>query len=183
VVIRTAACALAILGCATAAPAPPAGSSAVPAGAFAWRTLRAEHRVVLAAHDREGRPVVRKLHGLMLARRPDRFRVRALGPGDVTLFDLVAGAGGRCRLLEAARPPPEDIVRAVCEDLRWAYRLAPPSGGEAPEIRYADWQTVGREPVPMTIWLQNRARGYTVLIKAVRVELDVSVDDDALPAP
>src|SRR5262249_44898781 len=158
------------LGCATAAPAPPAGSSAVPAGAFAWRTPRAGHRGGLAAHDRGGGPGVGKLRGLVVARRAPRLRGRGLGPGGGTLFGLVAGAGGRCRLLEAARPPPEDIVRAVCEDLRWAYRLAPPSGGEAPEIRYADWQTVGREPVPMTIWLQNRARGYTVLIKAVRVE-------------
>src|SRR5207302_6584254 len=104
--------------------------------------------------DREGQQVVRKIHGLFLARRPDRFRVRALGPGDVTLFDLAGGAGGRCGVLAAMRTPPEEAVRALCDDLRAAYRLAPTPAGAA-DIRYGDWRSVGGQPVPFRIWIHN----------------------------
>jgi len=146
-------------------------------GAFDWRTLRAEHRVVVRANGE-----VKKLRGLFLARRGDgRFRVRALGPGDMTLFDVV-GDPDRCRVLEAVRTPPDEMVRALCDDLRWAYHL-PSSEKPTAEILYDDWREVSGRPTPWKIYIRNPRQNWDVSIEVRSIELDVTVDDAALPAP
>ena len=166
------------------APPPPVGSPEAPAAAFGWRTMRAEHRVTVVARDAEGQRQIRRLRGLFLAERGGRFRVRALGPADLTLFDLV-GDAERCQLLEAARPPPQGLVDSLCADLRAAYRLGPP-GRPGPtadaDVRYDDWREVAGRPVAFTIWIRDRRRGYEATIRAVSVELDVPLPAAALPA-
>ena len=178
-------------GCATAAP-PRLGTPDAPAAAFAWQSLRAEHRVVVAGRDRTGREVVRRLRGLFFAERPDRFRVRALGPGDVTLWDVQGEPDGRCRVLEAAAAPPPELLETLCDDLRAAYRLGPqavttqavttqavttqaaaaqPGGARRSEVRYGDFRVVSGRPVPFLIQIQNPIRGYTVTIQSLRIEI------------
>jgi hypothetical protein len=160
-----------VAGCATVRPS---GSPSAPPGAFDWQTMRAEHRVMVAAKGE-----THKLRGLFLARRSDgRFRVRALGPGDMTLFDVAGGASG-CRVIEAAREPKPELVRALCENLRSAFHLPGAKMGEPP--RYDDWHTVNGHPVAWKTFLVGPE--WQVEIDVRSVELDVSVDDAALPAP
>lgn len=160
-----------VAGCATIRPS---GSPAAPPGAFDWNTMRAEHRVLIAA-----KADTHKVHGLFLARRSDgRFRVRALGPGDMTLFDVAGDANG-CRVIEAAREPSAEMVRALCENLRSAYHL--PGAKQGGEVRYDDWRTVQGHPVAWKTFLHGP--DWEVEIDVRQVELDVTVDDDALPAP
>ena len=135
--------------------------------------MTAEHRVVVVAKGE-----THKLRGLFLARRIDgHFRVRALGPGDMTLFDVAGDASG-CRVIEAAREPTPELVRALCENLRSAYHLP---GAKSGEPRYDDWRTVQGHPVAWKTFLESR--DWQVEIDVRQVELDVSVDDAALPAP
>jgi hypothetical protein len=157
-------------GCATLQPS---GSPQAPAGAFEWQTMRAEHRVLVAAKGQ-----THKLRGLFLARRTDgRFRVRALGPADVTLFDVVGDRNG-CRVIEAAREPNPELVRALCENLRSAYHLPGAKGGEP---RYDDWRTVQGRRVAWKTLLSSR--DWQVEIDVQSVELDISVDDAAVSVP
>jgi hypothetical protein len=140
--------------------------------AFGWQTLSAVHRVHVRAHDREGRPVERTIRGLFVAaRQPDRFRVRALGPGDVTLFDLAYDGRDACRVLEAARTPPPELSRALCDDLAAAYRLGQRRSHSA-QIEYGDWRTVAGRPTPFSIVIRDASAGYDAEIRVVEVTLD-----------
>jgi hypothetical protein len=156
------------LGCAHAT----ARSRAAPDAAFGWQTLSAVHRVHVRSRDREGRPVERTIRGLFVAaRQPDRFRVRALGPGDVTLFDLAYEGGGGCRVLEAARTPPPELSRALCDDLAVAYRLGPLRASTA-QIEYGDWRSIAGRPTPFSITIRDPSAGYEAEIRVVDVTLD-----------
>ncbi|MCU1281583.1 MAG: glycosyltransferase [bacterium] len=64
-----------------------------------WHTMRAEHRVTVEASGQK-----RTLRGLIAVERPDRFRLRALGPGGITLFDVVS-VGGEVRIIESIKDP------------------------------------------------------------------------------
>src|SRR5262249_9220579 len=100
------------------APAMPGASPTAPARAWEWHSMRAQHRVMLH-RGADGR----KFRGLFLARRDDgRFRVRALGPGDVTVFDIVGDPNG-CRVLEGPQSSNTDVIKNLCNDLRSAYHL------------------------------------------------------------
>jgi hypothetical protein len=171
-----------LLACACACtPAwTPPRSATGDASAIHFSTLSAQHEVTVWAHDREGHEVVRKLRGLLIARAPDRLRVRALGPGDITWFDIVS-ADGKCWTVEAVRTPPEDLLRALCDDLRAAFALGP----TPPELRiaYADWVRTGDAAAPRSIWLENPTRGYRVLIRTQRLEIDVPLPPAAIPDP
>ena len=138
--------------------------------------MRAQHRVTLHRGG-EGR----KFRGLFLARRSDgRFRVRALGPGDVTVFDVVGDANG-CRVLEGPQTAQPEVYTNLCSDLRAAYQL--PGGHGDAEVKYADWRTVAGYPVAWKTYVRVPKNGWEVWIEVRDVELDVSVDDAALPAP
>jgi hypothetical protein len=140
----------------------------------------AQHHVLVEAHDREGRPVVRRMRGLFLARRPDRFRVRALGPADLTLFDVVGGPAG-CQVLEAARPPPPELLAALCDDVRAAFRLGAPHGPI--DVHYDELRSTDGRLQPFRIDVADRAHGYRVEIRVDRVELDVAIDEAQLMQP
>src|SRR5207237_10269559 len=115
--------------------------------------------------------------------RPDgRFRVRALGPADVTLFDVVGDPSG-CRVIAAARPPKPELVRALCDNLRLAYRLpaAPESDARGTEVRCAGWRDVQGSKIAWETFL--RGRHWQIEIDVRSVELDIVIGDEALPAP
>ena len=76
---------LAFLVAASCAHAPAPLPALLPASP-AWQTMRAEHRVTVEAGGQR-----RTLRGLIAVQRPDRFRLRALGPAGLTLFDVVVG--------------------------------------------------------------------------------------------
>ncbi|HEX9103206.1 MAG TPA: glycosyltransferase, partial [Polyangia bacterium] len=81
---------------ASCAHAPPPAPELLPAST-AWKTMRAEHRVTVEAGGQR-----RTLRGLIAVERPDRFRLRALGPAGLTLFDIVS-VGGQARVIEAIK--------------------------------------------------------------------------------
>jgi hypothetical protein len=148
-------------------------------GAFAWRTLRAEHATVVTARRRDGRLERRRVRGLLAAARPDRLRLRALGPADTTLFDLVA-RGGRCAVVAgpggAALAPGSRgaaILEALCHDLLAAYRLGPARPGT---VRYGDWRRVGASWEPFRLHLDDRRAGFSADVTTVRIALDEAQD-------
>lgn len=162
---------LLFVGCAHALP------SLLPA-ANDWRTLRAEHEVTLdvgATH--------RRLRGLIAVARPDRFRLRALGPAGLTLFDIVS-VGGEVRVLQALKDPNDAqlgrIVESMAGDLSAAFDLEPRPPGRRVE-RHGD-EIVVDEPArhvretAARIDIDNRALGYAVHVRVASVDRDVALD-------
>ena len=84
---------------ATPAAAGPTVPAAIDGG---WQTLRAEHRVTVEVTLDDGKRERRSLRGVVAVQQPDRIRLRALGPGGITLFDLLS-VGGRVKVLESVR--------------------------------------------------------------------------------
>lgn len=182
---------VAALGCGPR-PRPPEGPAAEPAAA-AWRTLRAEHRVQLTVELDGGARETRSLRGAIAVERPDRFRLRALGPGGIALFDLLH-VRGETQVLQAIRDPKSsvlgEIIPQLAGDLSAAYALepAPPErrvqvAGDAVvvdeparRVRLSGFRRVHGVPVPMRIEIANRARRYQVVIEAHDVEVDVALD-------
>jgi hypothetical protein len=97
-----------------------------------WRTLSAEHRVIVTVTLDGGKREVRTLRGVIAVERPDRFRLRALGPAGITLFDLLV-KGGQPRVISAIRKPGDGaagdalagVIASLAADLACAYTLEP----------------------------------------------------------
>jgi hypothetical protein len=162
---------------ASCAHAPPPAAADLPASA-AWKTMRAEHKVTVEAGGQK-----RTLRGLIAVARPDRFRLRALGPAGLTLFDVV-DVGGNVRVLQAIKDPNGSalgkILPSMAGDLSAAYDLAP----RPPErtVTRQDGATVIREngrtitETPARIDIDNTAGGYKVHVDVVSVDKDVALD-------
>lgn len=154
--------------------------------------MRAEQRVKVKVRNAES-DETRSFLALLGIERPQRFRLRALGPGSVTLFDILYVAGD-VQVVSALRDPKEgklaDLLRSVAGDLAAAYDLAP-----VPEERtraLEDGAVVVREPGRTTrlsefkvqagkvyatrIDIDNSARAYQVEVRTMATELDVSFD-------
>jgi hypothetical protein len=179
------AAALAAGGC---GPAPPFRATPPPPGAMTWRTLRADHTTVVTAWLPDGRTERRRVRGLLAAARPGRLRLRALGPGDMTLFELV-DRDGRCVVTNGPAgtlPPPAStmtrVLTALCHDLRVAYRLGPAPDGTR-RISYGDWRPVGASHEPFRILIHDRAAGFTADITVTRLTLDDALAPELFALP
>jgi outer membrane lipoprotein-sorting protein len=162
---------------ASCAHAPAPTSAALPAST-GWKTMRAEHRVTIEAGGQK-----RTLRGLIAVERPDRFRLRALGPAGITLFDVV-DVGGQVRVVQAIKDPNSGalakILPSMAADLSAAYDLQP----RPPErtIVRDDGETVIREngrvvrETPRSIDIDNAAGAYKVHVDVASVERDVTLD-------
>lgn len=167
----------ALLLVASCAHAPPPAPELLPAST-AWHTMRAEHRVTVEAGGQK-----RTLRGLIAVERPDRFRLRALGPAGITLLDVVSVAG-QVRVVEAIKDPSASalgkILPSMAADLQAAYDLTP----RPPErtVTREDGVTVIRDngrtvrETPARIDIANPAGGYTVHVEVGSVERDVPLD-------
>jgi hypothetical protein len=181
--------ALAFASCAHA----PAAPSVPPTTEATWKTLRAEHRVQLDVTLANGKHDRRPLRGIIAVERPDRFRLRAVGPAGITLFDLLDVAGD-VKVLQAIRDPSSSalgpVTQALAGDLAAAFDLqpAPPERAVTVEkdaitvrepertVRASRFVSVGGQAVPMHIDIENRALHYTVSVDASGVELDQPLD-------
>jgi hypothetical protein len=187
--------ALLLAGCpprAEVKPTPVVGTAA-PTAQATWKTLRAEHRVALTVELDGGKSAQRTLRGLIAVERPDKLRLRALGPGGITLFDVVVVAG-KVTVKEAIRDPNSEKMRpllaALAGDLQAAFLLEPAPEGRAvtveneavvvrePErtVRLEAWQKAGAHAVPARIVIENRVRRYNVVVDSRDVELDSPLD-------
>jgi glycosyl transferase family 2 len=165
---------LALAGC---AHAPPPTPELLPAGT-SWHTMRAEHKVTVEAAGQK-----RTLRGLIAVERPDRFRLRALGPAGITLFDVVS-VGGQVRVIEAIKDPNASalgkILPSMAGDLQAAYDLEPRPAER--KVERNDGETVIREPgrvvreTAAKIDIDNAAGGYKVHVDVGGVEKDVALD-------
>lgn len=122
-----------LAGCSHAiAIGPRVAASTALVAAPSWSTLSAEHRVTVTVPLAGGKRDVRTLRGLIAVARPDRFRLRALGPAGISLFDLLF-KGGRPIIVSAIRKPSDgaggqalaDITESLAADLACAYALDP----------------------------------------------------------
>jgi len=184
---------IAILSCAHVPPAAGPGlrAEAIPLATGSWggfRTLRGEQRVTVEVGRERHR-----LRGVIAVERPDRFRLRALGPAGVTLFDLLY-VGGHSEVIDALRDPRGEKLRAllgdVAGDLAATFDLLPRPAGrrvaraaggldvEEPgrRIRLRDFRALGRKAVPRRIEIENLARGYRVLVEGGDTTLDQPLD-------
>ena len=159
-----------------------------------WRTMRAEHRVQIDAAKGDGREQ-NSLRGVIAIERPDRFRLRALGPAGITLFDLVK-VGGDIKVLQgvagADSSLQQKVLLAIGADLSAAYDLEPrlPSRtkdvglkeGEVrvvePErtVRLQQFKEVQGQSVPTHIEIRNNALDYNVTIDVEKADLDQKLD-------
>jgi hypothetical protein len=169
---------LLLLVAASCAHAPPSAAPELLPASTAWHTMRAEHRVTVEAGGQK-----RSLRGIIAVERPDRFRLRALGPAGITLFDIVS-VGGQVRVVEAIKDPNAsalgNILPSMGGDLQAAYDLTP----RPPErtVRRQDGETVIRESgrvvreTPARIDIDDTAGSYKVHVDVVSVERDVALD-------
>jgi hypothetical protein len=180
---------LLLAGCAHA----PVGPVAAPVSSPEWKTMRAEHRVQLDVTLDSGKHDRRQLRGIIAVERPDRFRLRALGPAGITLFDLLDLAGD-VKVLQAIRDPQSSalgpIVQSLAGDLSAAYDLQPTTPERAVTVekdaitvreqdrtvRASQFVTVGGRAVAMHLEIENRAHHYKVVVDASNVEVDQPLD-------
>ena len=131
-------------------------------------------------HRRGARPGrTRTLRGLIAVERPDRFRLRALGPAGITLFDVVS-VGGEVQVIEAIKDPNASALgrdravdgrrsagrlRSAAARRPGARRLEATRWWRRPTVRCAELGGVdARDAVPTRIDIENRARHYTVRV-------------------
>jgi hypothetical protein len=161
---------------------PPAGR--VAGGPAGWQTLRAEHRVGLELSLADGRVERRQLRGVIAVQRPDRFRLRALGPAGITLFDLLS-VHGRMMVKEVIRGASAElapILESIAGDLHAAYDLEPRPADRT--VRLKGEMLVVRDRIrtvvstPTAIDVQNRAHRYRVHVDVTHSERDLALDTE-----
>ncbi len=162
-------------------PARPAAASADGG----WRTMRAEHAVEVTARAGDGKEETRRLRGAIAVERPDRFRLRALGPGGITLFDIVDVAG-QVRVIQSLRDPNASsmgrVLQSLAGDLQAAYDLAPRPADR--RVSQKDEVATVEEPgrviheTATSIDIDNQAGHYHVHVTVAAVEKDVTLDPD-----
>jgi hypothetical protein len=146
-----------------------------------WRTLRAEHRVALDAAGEK-----RSLRGAIAVEQPDRFRLRALGPGGITLFDLRV-VGASVKVLQAIRDPSKsvlgEIIESLAGDLRAAFFLVGRRENNSMVVEDTErtvtlshFVRVAGKAVASRIDIVNRAHHYTVAVDASNFEIDSPLD-------
>lgn len=170
------------------------GPIVAPVADARWRTMQAVHRVFIDAAKGDGREQV-TVRGLISVERPDRFRLRALGPGNITLFDILK-VGGDVKVIQGV--PGVDsalqgkVLLSIGADLSAAYDLEPalPSrnktvGFKEGEVRVTETERTIRlqqykeargQAIPTHIEIQNTALNYNVTIDVAEADLDVKLD-------
>jgi hypothetical protein len=187
-----------LVGCAAIQKGPPIA----PTLEENWHTERAVHHVHLDVELDGGKREQRSLTGAIAIQKPDSFRLRALGPAGITLFDLLY-VRGRVTILQsikdAAKGPLGEIARSLGGDLALAYGLEPvPSDRQvfidrgqrrdqtqdpnielsdsARQVRLSRFRQVGGAKVPTHLEISNRERRYRVTVEVSDVEIDVALD-------
>lgn len=193
--------ALALAGCPPLAPVmeklevpPPAGRAG-----GSWETMRAEQRITIVYQGDDGEKT-RSLRAVVAVSRPDRFRLRVLGPAGITLVDMVS-IGGEVRVLQAIRGVSGGtklgtLVMSMAADLAASYDLRPlprertvtTRGSEVVivepgrTVRLGAFRGDGKNSYPGHIEITNETNHYRVTIEAGETVLDEALDPELFPA-
>jgi hypothetical protein len=150
--------------------------------------MRAEHRVSLDVTRADGSHDLRKLRGA-LAAETSKFRLRALGPGGITLFDLLY-VDGRVKVMEAIKDPKASALGAVITSLAGDLSAALMFGERATriendalwvgdpdrEVKLSRFVKISGHAVPTRIDIENHKLHYRVGVDVSELELDVPLD-------
>lgn len=159
-----------------------------------WNTMRAVHHVHIDYPRGDGRGQL-SVRGLMAVERPDRFRLQAFGPGNMTLFDLIK-VGGDIKVVQGMpgtdNQLEQKILLSIGADLAAAFDLEPrlPSrqkilGLKEGELRIVETERTIRaqqfkeiqgQSVPTHVIIDNTALGYNVTIDVESASLDEKLD-------
>ncbi len=160
---------------------------------LSWKTMRADHRVSLDVTKSDGTHDQRHLRGALAAERPGKFRLRALGPGGIALFDLLV-VDGHTKVMEAIRDPKASALGAVIQslagDLSAALLLDPAPPGRAfstanevvtikesdRTVRLSRFVELHGRALPMRIEVDNTALHYRVAVEVADLQIDVPLD-------
>lgn len=199
--------AFAALGCGPRGA--PEWPSAAPAPDDGWRTMSAQHQVELRVHTDKGIER-RSLRGLVAVERPNKFRLRALGPAGITLFDVLY-VEGDVKVVSAIKDPSSpammEIVRSMAGDLAAAFDLEPRPPSRRVEIpgkrdandramKSGGWIDDGERRVwlggfvrvaghvlPTSFSIIHSARHYEVAVQVVEMTVDEPLDPEMWKAP
>jgi hypothetical protein len=149
--------------------------------------MRAEHRVTLDVTRGDGTHDQRKLRGALAAEQPGKFRLRALGPGGITLFDLLY-VDGRIKVMEAIKDTStmKTIIESMAGDLSAAllfgkHQTEIQDGAlvvkdEERTVRLSKFVQISGHAVPLRIDIDNLKLHYRVGVDVAELELDVPLD-------
>lgn len=170
------------------------GPSVQPVPDSRWGTMRATHRVRIDAQKGDGREQI-NVRGLLAIERPDRFRLQALGPAGVQLFDIIK-VGETVKVIQSV--PGVDsalqgnVLRSLGADLSAAYDLEPkhPSRQKNVDLKFGELRIVETErtvrctqfkevqgmSIPAHLEIDNTALNYKVSIDVETANLDEKLD-------
>ena len=177
------------------------GPTVQPVAEARWGTMRAIHRVHIDAAIGDGREQ-NDVRGMLAVERPDRFRLQALGPGDIQLFDIVK-VGGEVKVVQslagAGSSLQQKVLLSIGNDLSAAYDLEPrlPSrvkniGLKEGELRIVETERTVRcmqfkevqgQSVPTHMEIDNTALNYRVVIDVESATLDEKLDPKLFRLP
>jgi len=177
------------------------GPTVQPVAEARWGTMRAVHRVHIDAAIGDGREQ-NDVRGMLAVERPDRFRLQALGPGDIQLFDIVK-VGGEVKVVQslagAGSSLQQKVLLSIGNDLSAAYDLEPrlPSrvkniGLKEGELRIVETERTVRcmqfkevqgQSVPTHMEIENTALNYRVVIDVESATLDEKLDPKLFRIP
>ena len=170
------------------------GPSVQPVQDIRWGTMRAVHRVSIDAAKGDGREQV-SVRGMVAVERPDRFRLQAIGPGGITLFDLIK-VGGDVKVVQsmagADSSLQQKVLLSIGADLSAMYDLEPvhPSHKKYVDLKVGELRIVENErtiraqqfkevqgqSLPTHIDIDNTALNYKVSIDVEQATLDDKFD-------
>jgi len=170
------------------------GPSVQPVQDIRWGTMRAVHRVSIDAAKGDGREQV-SVRGMVAVERPDRFRLQAIGPGGITLFDLIK-VGGDVKVVQslagADSSLQQKVLLSIGADLSAMFDLEPlhPSHKKYVDLKVGELRIVENErtiraqqfkevqgqSLPTHIDIDNTALNYKVSIDVEQATLDDKLD-------
>lgn len=170
------------------------GPSVQPVLDIRWGTMRAVHRVSIDAAKGDGREQI-TVRGMLAVERPDRFRLKAIGPGGITLFDLIK-VGGDVKVVTSLAGSDsslqQKVLLSIGADLSAMYDLEPvhPSHKKYVDLKVGELRVVENErtircqhfkevqgrSVPAHVEIDNTALNYRVSIDVEEASLDEKLD-------
>ncbi len=153
--------------------------------------MQAEQSVALSVTRADGTVDRRTMRAVLAVARPDRFALRALGPGGVTLFDLLY-RDGKVDVRGGILPKHDAfaaVVASVAGDLATAYALHPTAQRTTqidrqaatiadPErvVRLSHFVRLDGKALPLSIDVDAPAHHYRVHVTVTQAALEVALD-------